>query len=399
MRFFISIIVSLFLYSCDSSKSTIPEEILSFDNPEFQEILKNDKYEFQLIYTSVQKNGDERIFKSHSYNLDTTKYFYPASTVKMPVAFLAAERLTEIKESLGLGEEISLDLVNDSSRVIQSPAQFDTTTINGKPNINQYIKKIFAVSDNDAYNRLYEFLGSDYINRKLKEKEIFSNSRIRHRVSVGGFSVDEQRHTNPIKLLQEDAIVYAQKERYAKEVDYPKLKDTSKGKAYIKDGKKINTPFDMSQKNFINLVDLETTIQHFIFPENFPKHQRFNLTESQRQNILASMHWVPRKHTDLNYDKKYYYDSYVKFFMYGDSKEPMPDHVKIYNKVGYAYGYLTDVAYIEDTENGISFFLTATILVNENGTFNDNNYEYESLGIPFLAELGRRVYNYELKLK
>ena len=26
---------------------------------------------------------------------------------------------------------------------------------------------------------------------------------------------------------------------------------------------------------------------------------------------------------------------------------------------------------------------------------NDNNYEYESISIPFLAELGRLVYNFE----
>ena len=61
-----------------------------------------------------------------------------------------------------------------------------------------------------------------------------------------------------------------------------------------------------------------------------------------------------------------YYDSYMKFFMFGDSKDTIPDDIKIYNKVGTAYGYLIDCAYIENTTKDIGFFLTAVIHVNKN---------------------------------
>ena len=83
--------------------------------------------------------------------------------------------------------------------------------------------------------------------------------------------------------------------------------------------------------------------------------------------------------------------------MFGDNTEPMPEHIKIYNKVGYAYGTLTDCAYIQDTKNHLEFMLTATILVNDNHIFNDNTYEYEEIGIPFLAQLGRELYEIELR--
>ena len=85
--------------------------------------------------------------------------------------------------------------------------------------------------------------------------------------------------------------------------------------------------------------------------------------------------------------------------MFGDSEEHIPNHIKMYNKVGYAYGTLTDCAYIKDEKNEVDFMLTATILVNENGIFNDNEYEYDEVGIPFLAQLGREIYNYELARK
>ena len=69
-------------------------------------------------------------------------------------------------------------------------------------------------------------------------------------------------------------------------------------------------------------------------------------------------------------------------------------NTRIYNKVGLAYGTATDVAYVKD-RNGIEFFLTATILTNKNEIFNDNQYEYDQLGIPFLAALGRELYQFE----
>jgi len=59
--------------------------------------------------------------------------------------------------------------------------------------------------------------------------------------------------------------------------------------------------------------------------------------------------------------------------------------------VGYAYGTLTVVDDLEDKKNELSFFLTATVLVNENEIFNDDTYEFDAVGIPFLAHLGRLV--------
>ena len=72
---------------------------------------------------------------------------------------------------------------------------------------------------------------------------------------------------------------------------------------------------------------------------------------------------------------------------------------QIYNKVGYAFGTLTETAFIEDSKNNIRFFLSATILVNKNEIFNDDIYEYDTVGIPFLAELGRAFYELEMNRK
>jgi hypothetical protein len=78
--------------------------------------------------------------------------------------------------------------------------------------------------------------------------------------------------------------------------------------------------------------------------------------------------------------------------MFGDTKENIPSNIKIYNKVGDAYGTLIDCAYIVDTTNKVEFMVSATLLVNKDGVFNDDKYDYDAIGFPFLAELGRQLY-------
>jgi hypothetical protein len=71
----------------------------------------------------------------------------------------------------------------------------------------------------------------------------------------------------------------------------------------------------------------------------------------------------------------------------------------IFNKEGDAYGFLSDIAYIVDFKNGVEFFLSANIYCNSDGIFNDDHYDYENVGKPFLKNLGRAIYQYELQRK
>ena len=129
-------------------------------------------------------------------------------------------------------------------------------------------------------------------------------------------------------------------------------------------------------------------MKRLIFPENFSKEEQFQLPDSDRTFLLNTMKVLPK---EAGYDPETYYDGYVKFFVLGDTKDSIPPHIEIYNKVGYAYGYLTDCAYIKNKKTNREFILTGTIHVNENQIFNDDTYEYETIGIPFLAELGRQL--------
>jgi len=80
---------------------------------------------------------------------------------------------------------------------------------------------------------------------------------------------------------------------------------------------------------------------------------------------------------------------------YRPEETAISDGLRIYNKVGRAYGYLTDAAYITDAESGAEFLLVGTIHVNEIRIFNDGVYEYDTIGLPFFGEPGRSVLDFE----
>jgi uncharacterized alpha/beta hydrolase family protein len=75
----------------------------------------------------------------------------------------------------------------------------------------------------------------------------------------------------------------------------------------------------------------------------------------------------------------------------------MPGHIRVFNKVGWSYGFLTDISYIVDLKNNIEFMLAATVYVNSDGILNDGKYDYDSIGYPFMYQLGQTLYQYELK--
>lgn len=367
MRYLITTCVLLLVGCNDPLK-----EALQSKDPMIKNVVDNlEKFELQIIYTQIDTTAQGAVnFTDYKFQLDTNTYFYPASTVKLPVALLAAEYADT-------AENISLDI------------PYITERDGDKHSIAEDITAIFAVSDNEAYNRLYEILGRDYINNRLKEKGL-APSRLAHRLGT-----DEANDSNRamVKFFPgySDAPIILQGQ-----TDSPiaplAIKGITKGVGHIIGTERITSPMDFSTKNYYPLEAQHNTMKRLVFPDNFAQNERFQLSDATRERILAAMKTLPR---DADYIGDDYYDSYVKFFLYGDRKDPIPDHITIYNKVGYAYGTLTETAYIVDTKHDIKYLLSATLLVNKNGIFNDNTYEYESIGIPFLAQLAREIHNIE----
>lgn len=366
------------------------------NNPQFfKRITSNpDSFRVQIIYTQIDRNKRNKpSFKEYSYRLNNEEYFYPASTVKMPIALLALEKINE----LGIkGLTRNSIMITDSASTAQDHVYNQPNANDGAPTIENYIKQIFLVSDNDAFNRLYEFLGQEYIQRKLREKG-YPDVIIRHRLQLSR-TVEQQAITNPVKFYDTAGnLIYEQPAQKSNAVY--EATNVLLGKGFMKGGKLINEPFSFLNKNRIYLQDLHHILQSVIFPEKFPKKNRFNLTDDDYAFVKKYMHIYPRESESPIYDPEHYWDTYCKFLLQGSEKKTLYPNVKIYNKVGDAYGFLLDVAYITDVDNNVEFMLSAVISCNTDGIYNDDAYEYDSLGFPFLRDLGIAIYQQELQRK
>ncbi|QCX00701.1 serine hydrolase [Aggregatimonas sangjinii] len=369
--------ISCFLFSCgvkEPLQSNLLEQALASKHPKIKRVVDSlSRYEVQIKYTRIDRKGEQLVLEDFDFQVDSTRYFYPASTVKFPIALLALSKLNGLK---GINRNTKFYVEGDSL----------TTTF------AKEIQKIFAVSDNEAYNRLFEFLGQDHINTEL-HRIALGPVRISHRLSTP--EADEIT-TKPLIAYLNDSTTTTLPGSINTTAKALVLKHIEKGSGYRSEDSLLREPFDFSLKNYYPIETQHRLLKTVMFPELYKQDEKIDLTREQLDFVRTAMRTVPK---NTGYDADTYYDGYCKFFMYGDTRENIPEHINIYNKVGDAYGTLTDTAYIQDTKNGVEFLLTATILVNKNGIFNDDTYEYDDIGFPFLAQLGRELYRLELERK
>lgn len=392
---FLLLVFSTRLLAQPGTDSLIITILRGNQNEIFQQVLHDPgTYRVQIIYTEINRNKHNKpSFKNYYFNYNPDIYFNPASTVKLPLAFLSLEKLNKMHVS---GVTKFTDMQFDSSYEKQVALYKDSTSQTHLPSVAHFIKKAFLVSDNDAYNRMYQFVGQQTINRALHEKG-YTDIRITRQFM--GFSQEQNRHTNAIRFIAGDGrLIYLQPAAYNPDSFYFPH-EIKMGKAhYDANDSLVNAPIDFTYANNLSLLDLQQLLQSVLFPRSVSKKQRFDLTGDDYKFLYQYLSQYPSETNYPKYDSNKYYDSYVKFFFkYGSHQ--MPAQVRVFNKVGWAYGFLTDVSYVADFQNRIEFMLTATLYVNSDGVLNDDKYDYDSVGYPFLYQLGKTIYQYELSRK
>ncbi|KIA91474.1 hypothetical protein OC25_21605 [Pedobacter kyungheensis] len=399
MRKFLTLACSLISLSAMAQKTdTVFLKKLMESKPGlFSSVLNHpNKNQIQILYTQVNRNTQNKpSFKTFSYNLDPHHYFYPASTVKLAAVIFALEKVNRLKNT---GLTASSTMITDSAFNGQSKVLTDTSAKNGLPSIAHYVKKILLTSDNDAFNRLFEFIGRAEINQQLKANG-FNDSRILNRLAIGDAG-ESARHSNPIKFYNGDKLVYNQPAQYdPKDYDLT-LSNLTMGKGYLDSADKlVNKPFSLAGKNAFAINDQQKLMQKLIFPEAFPAKERFKLTAADYKLIYTYMSKYPTESDFPKYDPKEFWPTYAKMLYYGRENVSPDPNIRIFNKYGDSYGYIIDNSYFVDFKNGIEYFLTAVVHSNEDGIFNDNKYEYDTVCFPFMKNLGQSIYEVELNRK
>lgn len=372
------------------------EKLLQSRPDLFQQILNHPtRNEVQILYTQIDRDKfNIPHFKSYSYRLNSNWYFYPASTVKLPTAILALEKINDLHIN-GLTKDTPLRI--DSAFEKQTKVSVDESAVNGLPSIAQYVKKILLTSDNDAQNRLFEFIGRAELNAKLK-KYGTKYSRIVNRLAIGDKGI-WAKHTNPFTFYNGDHIIYQQKEQFdPKDYDI-KLANILQGKGYMNDKDElIHEPWSFEGLNVYALADQQLILKKLLFPEAFKSKDRFNLQKEDYTLLYDYMSRYPFESDFPKYDTTEFWPTYSKLLFYGREKSAkLNPNIRIFNKYGDSYGYNIDNAYIVDFEHGVEFLLAVVVQSNENGIYNDGIYEYEAVTYPFLKNIGQLIYQEELK--
>ncbi|QIL41973.1 serine hydrolase [Pedobacter sp. HDW13] len=397
MRKILTVVLSLISLSAMAQKTdTVFLRKLMESKPElFSAVLNHpNKNQIQIMYTQVNRDAQNKpSFKTFSYNLDPHHYFYPASTVKLAAVIFALEKVNRLKSTGLTAQSI---MVTDSAFKGQTKVLKDTSASNGLPSVAHYVKKILLTSDNDAFNRLFEFIGRAEINQKLKAYG-FNDSRILNRLAIGDAG-ESTKHSNPVKFYNSSQLVYNQQAQYDPKDYELSLTNLTMGKGYLDSADKlVNKPFSLAGKNAFAINDQQKLMQKLIFPEAFPAKERFKLTADNYKLIYTYMSKYPTESDFPKHDQKEFWPTYAKMLYYGRENISPDPNIRIFNKYGDSYGYIIDNSYFVDFKNGIEYFLTAVVHSNEDGIFNDNKYEYDTVCFPFMKNLGKSIYEVELK--
>ncbi len=359
----------------------------------------------QILYTQINRDAAGRAhFRSYAYRLRPNEYFYPASTVKLPAVAVALEQIALHNAGAGtngappahLGREQPLRI--DSAFAGQTRVRTDSTAPARRPTLGHYMRKVLLVSDNDAFNRLYEFVGQRHMAAALARRGL-RRTRIIHRLSVGD-QEPGSRHTNPFAFFSDTLATaphYQQPAAYNPD-PLPALRaqHIRIGRAYMEGDKRVEQPLDFGSKNSFPLDEQQQVLRALLFPDFVPAPERFALAPVDYGFLRKYLSLTPRKSRYPTYNPIEYSDNYVKFLLAGGPPAPLPEGVRIYNKIGQAYGFLIDNACVVDSVRGVEFLLSAVVYTNADGVLNDDRYDYDAMGFPFLRRLGQLVYDFEL---
>ncbi len=335
-------------------------------------------YRIQILYTQVNRDAHNRpILKHYALRMDTTEYFYPASLVKLPMALLALERIERLK---GQGITVRTPFVLSRGKTgcfAEVPKE--------PYSLADCIRRQMVFSDNPTYDYLYALVGPMHATHLLHQRG-YRSAYFGHRLSRS-CSPQENLCVEAITFLKANGATYTIPATCTEE----RLPHPYERHPYL------FTPY----ANALSLKDAHKILIGVIFPQVLRPSERFQISSDAYHLMRRYLSMYPSEARDPDYDLREYHDGIRKYFLMGGSDSvPLPPRIRIFNKVGMAYGYLADVAYIVDFDLGVEFFLSAVIYIGEGkpGTPSAQGYPW-SHGLHFLRELGWVIYRYETARK
>lgn len=361
-----------------------------------REVLRDPRREVQIALTRIEREADGGArFATATFGVQRQRWFPAASVVKLPIALLLAEVLEAA--NLGFNARIVLASPPRSGHWDASEPLAET--------VWQTLWRLLVVSENVPYNRLYEVLGPDRIHARLAELG-FDDARIISRLGSADARLNQQTVASRIDAPErgpggESAWVprLSADARRAAPRRFPfgaalKAADWQDDRGRIQRG-----PRDFGTANFLPLEDAHGMLMRLVFPEVARRSQRWALSATTRLSLLRIIGLFPRESPLLatgTHAPAAFGDGFAKFFVVGD-RDAAPRGFRSFGKTGEAFGHQGETALLTDADGQCEVLLSANVYANADGVLNDDRYEYDTLGRPFLAALGRAALAAEME--
>lgn len=358
----------------------------------------------------VGADGTVRLVR-HGFRVDR-EYVYPASAIKLLAAVAALEAIGElatrnplVRDTTPLSiwpvaaDGASREAADETTRRAAGtteaprPVTADATNLEGGTiTVRHEIRKLFLVSDNDAFNRLFEFVGPESLNRRMRAAGLAS-TRIAHRLGTTSGVRGATRVPRFDLLLGEERVTIPERDATF-DVGPNGFEGTRLGTGFADGDRVTREPMDCARKNSISLVDLQDALVKVVRRDVDLGTPPFALTDEQARDLARVMAEYPGDSTNPKYDRKAYPDDYGKFLLPGLLRVAPRDAWRVENKIGRAYGFSIENAHVVHVPSGRDLFVTVALYTNADGILNDGVYEYESVADPFLAEIGAGIGRY-----
>ncbi|MDR2383436.1 MAG: serine hydrolase [Prevotellaceae bacterium] len=357
----------------------------------FDSILtKSNDYEVQIIYTKIKREKDKINYIDYHYNVNKNKYFYPSTTVFLPIATLTLEKINELAKEHDIDKHRHVRIDNALTQKIM--LYQDTSSANKYASFAHLIKKMFLSGDKISCNFCYDFLNQRHLNERMHSLG-YHNSWFLHKLdnaspinsrqsnNVTFFRADVQSYYIDIIYLKRHPTiipfysVYVDKGEYNPVDYYANQPKTLLAARFLRNGDIVDSLVDFTHRNKFTIEDMHGFLKSLIFPEIYGN--KFGLSEDDYAFLYQQM----LVNNNLNY------------ILNDKLDEPS---IKIFNNSGKGAGFMIDNAYVVDTKNGVDFFLTIVIKCNKNGIFGEKYYEYEKTGLLFMKNISNLIHQYEI---
>jgi hypothetical protein len=345
------------------------------------------EHRLQILLGEPVVRADGRIALRRSRFGDPAQYFYPASAIKLCGAVAALLALNEHNRAHGTALGLDSTLVVEprfpgDRRIAEDP----TNIAGGVLTIRHALRKLFLVSDNAAYNHCVDLVGQDSLNQAMWNAGLRS-VRLWHRLSESRTTA-ENAVTRTVRIGD---VEFAARDAAAA-LSNDAFRELDIGDAYLSGGKRVDGPMSFAEKNAITLEDLQDLLVAVVRPEIDTGKRGFpGLTTAQRAFLVQALGEFPSESTNPKFDPAKVADHHCKFVLRGVSEVVPRPHLRVYDKIGRAYGFSIENAWLEDTRTGQGCFLAIVLYTNPDGVLNDDRYAYDEIADPFLDAAGRAI--------